>query len=187
MTAACWLAYVGYYRTPGIVTKRRSSSWLRNIKPLTLAYSWHTHSCSGKQKKRKKTESDEIGVNTRQAWRKACVCMYVRVCECIRACAHVCVCACVRERRKIERTVWAGKKVPISIDGIRTFTSGIPAHRASDYTTRVKPPRVSRNKHLRHSPSAPPWNNHAWNTPTPICGTATSRICKDLRWVGRSV
>ena len=42
--------------------------------------------------------------------------------------------------------------MPISLDGIRTCTSGIRAHRASDYTTRVRPPRVSRNKHLRHSP-----------------------------------
>ena len=57
-------------------------------------------------------------------------------------------------------------------------------HRVSDYTTRVRPPRVSRNN---THPSAPPRNNHAWNTPTPICGTATSSICKNLRWVGQSV
>ena len=62
----------------------------------------------------------------------------------------VCVCVCVRERRKIELTV-LGKKVPIPLDRIRTCTSGIRAHRASDYTTRVGPHRVSRNKHLRHS------------------------------------
>ena len=37
-------------------------------------------------------------------------------------------------------------------DGIWTCTCGIRAHRASDYTTRVRPPRVSRNKHFRHSP-----------------------------------
>ena len=62
-----------------------------------------------------------------------------------------CVCVCVRERRKIELTEW-GKKVPISLDGIQTCTSGIRTHRASDYTTRVRPPRVSRNKHFSHSP-----------------------------------
>ena len=44
----------------------------------------------------------------------------------------------VRERRKIELTVW-GKKVPIPLDGIRTCTSGIRAHRAADYTTKVGP------------------------------------------------
>ena len=50
----------------------------------------------------------------------------------------LCVCVCVRERRKIELTVW-GKKVPIALDGIRTCTSGIRAHRAADYTTKVGP------------------------------------------------
>ena len=40
--------------------------------------------------------------------------------------------------------------MPIPLDEIRTCTSGIHAHR--DYTTRVRPPRVSRNKHLRHPP-----------------------------------
>ena len=44
----------------------------------------------------------------------------------------------VRERRKIELTVW-GKKVPIALDGIRTCTSGIRAHHAADYTTKVGP------------------------------------------------
>ena len=42
--------------------------------------------------------------------------------------------------------------MPFPLDGIRTCTSGIRAHRASDYTTRVRPPRVSRNKHFSHSP-----------------------------------
>ena len=42
--------------------------------------------------------------------------------------------------------------MPIPLDGIRTCTSGIRAHRASGYTTRVRLPRVSRNKHFRHSP-----------------------------------
>ena len=41
--------------------------------------------------------------------------------------------------------------MPIPLDGIRTCTSGIHAHRASDYTTRAGTPRVSRNKHFRHS------------------------------------
>ena len=57
---------------------------------------------------------------------------------------------CVRERRKIELTVW-GQKVPIALDGIRTCTSGIRAHRASDYTTTAGTPPVSRNKHFRDS------------------------------------
>ena len=42
--------------------------------------------------------------------------------------------------------------MPFALDGIRTCTSRIRAHRASDYTTRVRPPRVSRNKHFSHSP-----------------------------------
>ena len=37
-------------------------------------------------------------------------------------------------------------------DGIRTRVSGIRAHCASGYTTMVRPPRVSRNKHFSHSP-----------------------------------
>ena len=53
----------------------------------------------------------------------------------------------VRERRKIELTV-RGKKVPIALDGTRTSTSGIRAHRASDYTTTTGTPPVSRNKHF---------------------------------------
>ena len=53
-------------------------------------------------------------------------------------CVRVCVCVCVRERRKIALTVW-GQKVPIALDGIRTCTSGIRAHRAADYTTKVGP------------------------------------------------
>ena len=167
--------------------------------------------------------------------------------------------------------------MPIPLDGIRTFTSGIRTHCASDYTTRVRPPRVSRNIRFRHSPVSStakqscmrtlqplsagprrqasartsaesdeacqrktkdradgmrgksvhsprrdsnlyPWDTcppcFRWhyegkaasrqtkqtltrqlhretimheNTPTPICGTTTPSICKDLRWVGRSV
>ena len=56
----------------------------------------------------------------------------------------------------------------IPLDGIRTCTfaspcskfdandstSGIRAHRASDYNTRSGTPRVSRNKHFRHSPAS---------------------------------
>ena len=42
--------------------------------------------------------------------------------------------------------------MPFALDGIRTCTSGLRAHRASDYTTRVRSPRVSRNKHFSHSP-----------------------------------
>ena len=45
-----------------------------------------------------------------------------------------------------------GGRVPIPLDGIRTSTSGIRAHRASDYTMRVRPPHVTQNKHFRHSP-----------------------------------
>ena len=48
---------------------------------------------------------------------------------------------CVRERRKIELTVW-GKKVPIALDGIRTCISGIRAHSASDCTTTAGTPPV---------------------------------------------
>ena len=79
------------------------------------------------------------------------VCVCVCVCARVRACVCVCVCVCVRERRKIELTIW-GKKVPIPLDGIRTCTSGIRTHRASDYTARAGTSRVSRKKHFRHSP-----------------------------------
>ena len=41
----------------------------------------------------------------------------------------------VRERRKIVTVL--GKKVPIALNGIRTCTSGIRAHRAADYTPKV--------------------------------------------------
>ena len=78
-------------------------------------------------------------------------CMRACVCACVRV--RVCVCMCVRERRKIELTV-RGKKVPIPLDGIRTCFSGILAHSASDYTTRVGPPRVSRSEHFRRSPAS---------------------------------
>ena len=67
------------------------------------------------------------------------------MCMCVRACM------CVKERRKIELAVW-GKKVPIALDGIRTCTSGIRAHSASDCTTTAGTSRVSRMKHFRHSP-----------------------------------
>ena len=71
--------------------------------------------------------------------------------KCKFVCVCVCVCVCQRERRKIELTVW-GKRVPTPVDGSQTCTSAIRAHRASDFTTRVRPPRVSWNKHFRHSP-----------------------------------
>ena len=64
----------------------------------------------------------------------------------------VCVCVCVCQRKTKDRADGMRKKVPIPLDGIRTCTSGIRANRASDYTTRERPPRVSRNKHFRHSP-----------------------------------
>ena len=44
--------------------------------------------------------------------------------------------------------------MPTPLDGIQTCTSGIRAHRASDYPTRAGMPRVSRNKHFRHSPAS---------------------------------
>ena len=66
--------------------------------------------------------------------------------------------------------------MPIPRDGIRTFTSGIRAHRASDYTTRAGTLRVSSNKHFRHSPTRSIMKHkHALrNTPTSICGTTTA-------------
>ena len=58
---------------------------------------------------------------------------------------------CVCQRKTKDRADGMREKVPIPLDGIRTCTSGIRAHRASDYTTRAGTPRVSRNKHIRHS------------------------------------
>ena len=59
---------------------------------------------------------------------------------------------CVCQRKTKDRADGVREKRPIPLDGIRTCTSGICAHCASNYTTRVRPPRVSRNKHFRHSP-----------------------------------
>ena len=42
------------------------------------------------------------------------------------------------QRKTKDRADGMREKVPIPLDGIRTCTSGIRAHRASDYTTRVK-------------------------------------------------
>ena len=74
------------------------------------------------------------------------------------------------------------EKVPIALDGIRTCTSGIRAHRAADYTTKVGPASRQSKRTLQtltrqlHRETI-----MLENTPTPICGTATSSICKDLR------
>ena len=56
------------------------------------------------------------------------------------------------QRKMKDRADGMREKVPISPDRIRSCTSGIRAHRAADYTTRVSPPRVSRSKHFRDSP-----------------------------------
>ena len=42
--------------------------------------------------------------------------------------------------------------MPFALNAIRTCTSVLRAHRACDYTTRVRPHRVSQNKHFSHSP-----------------------------------
>ena len=104
-----------------------------------------------------------------------CVCVCVCVCVCG---VCVCVCVCVCQRKTKDRADDMREKVPIPLDGVRTSTSGIRAHRASDYTTRAGMPRVSRNKRFRHSPtSSIVKHKHALrNTPTPICETATATI-----------
>ena len=84
-----------------------------------------------------------------------CVLCVVRACG-VCVCVCVCVCVRVRERRKIKLTAW-GKKVPIP-DGIRTCTSGIRAHRASDYSTRAGTPCVSQTNISDTHPPAPSWN-----------------------------
>ena len=72
----------------------------------------------------------------------------IRSMRCVCVCVCVCVCARVRvrvrKRQKIELTAWA-KKVPIPLNGIQTCTSGIRAHRSSDYTTRAGTPHVNSN------------------------------------------
>ena len=70
------------------------------------------------------------------------------MCVCVRACVCVCVC----QRKTKDRADGMREKVPILLDGIRTCTSGIRAHRASDYTTRVRLPRVSQNTLDTHPP-----------------------------------
>ena len=67
----------------------------------------------------------------------------------------VCVCVCVREKAK-DRADGMREQEPFPVDGARTCrsASAIRAHRASDYTTRAGAPRVSRNKHFRHSPTS---------------------------------
>ena len=91
----------------------------------------------------------------------------------------VCACVCVRERRKIERTA-IGKKVstrPVPLGYAPIMLPITPRGQACIAS-------VAGNKHFRHSPPAPSWNTIMQrNTPTPLCGTATSG--KDLRWVGR--
>ena len=46
---------------------------------------------------------------------------------------------CVCQRKTKDRADGMREKVPIALDGIRTCTSGIRAHRAADYTTKVGP------------------------------------------------
>ena len=84
------------------------------------------------------------GERTKQSWE-------LRTCAReFRAWGMTCVWVCQRKTK--DRADGMREKVPIPLDGIRTCTSGIRAHRASDYTTRIRPPRVSWNKHFRHSP-----------------------------------
>ena len=73
----------------------------------------------------------------------ACVCVCLCVCEreSVRECVCVCVSVCQRKTKDIAGGM--REKVPIPLDGIRTCTSGIRAHRAADYATRVRPPRIS--------------------------------------------
>ena len=52
-----------------------------------------------------------------------------------------------KSRRHHINMGWAWFEATIPLNGIRTCTSGIRAHRASDYTTRAGTPRVSRNEH----------------------------------------
>ena len=82
-----------------------------------------------------------------------CVCMCVRWCVCVYMCVCVCVCVCVCQRKTKDRDGMR-EKVPIPLDGIRTCISRIRTHRAFDCTMRVGTPRVSRNKHFRHSPAS---------------------------------
>ena len=71
-----------------------------------------------------------------------CLCVCVCVCVCVCMCVCVCVCVCVRESPKDRADGMRGKSAH-SLNGIRTCTSGIRAHRACDYTTRAGTPRVS--------------------------------------------
>ena len=67
------------------------------------------------------------------------MCVCVCVCVCVSVCVCMCVCVCVCQRKTKDRADGMRKKVPIALDGIRTCTSGIRAHRAADYTTKVGP------------------------------------------------
>ena len=71
------------------------------------------------------------------------VCVCVCVCACVRACVRVCVCVCVCQRKTKDRADGMREKSAHSLNGIRTCTSEIRAHRACDYTTRAGTPRVS--------------------------------------------
>ena len=93
------------------------------------------------------------------------------------------------KKTEIEPTAWR-KKAPIPLDGIRTCTPGIRAHRYSDYTTRAGTPHVSRNKHFRHSPPAPSWNTSMHNETLQVLSAGPRLppgVCKDLRWVWRAM
>ena len=107
-------------------------------------------------------------------------CMYM----CMHACMHVCTCVCQRKTK--DRADGMREKSAHSLDGILTCTSGIRAHRASDYTMRAGTPRVSRNKHFRHSPvrsiikhnhAKKHSNSYLWDRDVCVCVCVCVRAC----------
>ena len=110
----------------------------------------------------------------------AAVCVFEREREC------VCVCVCQR-KTKDRADGMREKKCPLPSTGFEPVSLGYaPIVLPIAPRQQARLTSVEWNTSDTH-PLARSRNNHAWKTPTPICGTATPSICKDLRWVGRSV
>ena len=130
-----------------------------------------------------------VHVCVRTCFSLCCLFVYMFVCVCL--CVFVCMCVHVYACQR---------KTKDRADGMREKSAHSPRWDSNLYlwnTRRSCFPITPRGQArltsvetntLDTHPPAPSWNtNIQRNTPTPICGTTTSGICKDLRWVGQSV
>ena len=110
----------------------------------------------------------------------ACVCVYVCVRACVRVC--VCVCVCVCQRKTKDRA-----------DGMRENSAHCPRRDSNLYLWDTRPLCFRLHHDGRHASRQSKQTLQTLTRqldretimhetlPTPICGTATSSICKDLR------